>query len=144
MLGLNENSPLNAMKILIVDDNCGMREMTRNYLQDLAAEIRECEDGEDALDCLPEIFAGLGFDGLGNEKNGRHRGDQRNSALLSPSAYFNVHPIRRRGIENSGKRSRCQRLCAERRFDEIAVISKKYISGLARIDLTKTTITHFQ
>ncbi len=49
MLNLNKNSPLNAMKILIVDDNLQMREMTHKFLQDVADEIRECADGADAL-----------------------------------------------------------------------------------------------
>jgi two-component system response regulator DegU len=37
------------MKILIVDDNSKMREMIRNFLQDLFEEIRECDDGIKAL-----------------------------------------------------------------------------------------------
>lgn len=48
-LGLNENSFSDPMKILIVDDNFEMRRMTRNYLQDLADEFLECEDGAEAL-----------------------------------------------------------------------------------------------
>ena len=44
------------MKILIVDDNRGMREMTRSFLQDLADEICECEDGIDALDCYRKFL----------------------------------------------------------------------------------------
>lgn len=39
------------LKFLIVDDNRLMREMMRSYLFDVASEIRECEDGADALDC---------------------------------------------------------------------------------------------
>ncbi len=35
--------------ILIVDDNPDMRTMVRFYLQDIANEIRECEDGVDAF-----------------------------------------------------------------------------------------------
>lgn len=49
MLGLNKNSLSDAMKILIVDDNFEMRRMTRNYLAEIAAEFRECEDGTEAL-----------------------------------------------------------------------------------------------
>ncbi len=37
------------MKILIVDDNCQMRQMTCIYLRDLADETRECCDGTNAL-----------------------------------------------------------------------------------------------
>lgn len=37
------------MKVLIVDDNQKMREMTRLFLSQTADEFRECEDGADAL-----------------------------------------------------------------------------------------------
>jgi CheY-like chemotaxis protein len=37
------------MKILIVDDNCKMREMMKTFLQDLTEDFRECEDGNQAL-----------------------------------------------------------------------------------------------
>lgn len=37
------------MKILIVDNNCKMREMIRTFLQDLTEDFRECEDGSQAL-----------------------------------------------------------------------------------------------
>lgn len=40
------NSKIN---ILIIDDNPAMRTMTRFYLQNIADEIRECEDGIDAF-----------------------------------------------------------------------------------------------
>lgn len=43
------------MKILIVDDNLQMREMTHKFLQDAADEIRECADGAEALAAY-EIF----------------------------------------------------------------------------------------
>lgn len=47
------------MKILIVDDNRKMREMMRGYLQQISGEIRECEDGTEALpayrDFLPDF-----------------------------------------------------------------------------------------
>ena len=49
MLGLNKNSLSDAMKILIVDDNFEMRRMTRDYLAEITAEFRECEDGVEAL-----------------------------------------------------------------------------------------------
>ena len=38
------------MKILIVDDNAGMREMMRSFLPESFDDICECEDGFDALD----------------------------------------------------------------------------------------------
>jgi two-component system, NarL family, response regulator LiaR len=37
------------INILIVDDNPAVRMMMRFYLQDMAGEIRECEDGADAF-----------------------------------------------------------------------------------------------
>jgi CheY-like chemotaxis protein len=37
------------MKILIVDDNAGIRRMLRRTLADMASEIQECTDGHDAL-----------------------------------------------------------------------------------------------
>ncbi len=42
------------MKILIVDDHEGMRELMRSYLPAAFDEIHECEDGIDALDCYRE------------------------------------------------------------------------------------------
>ena len=63
------------MKILIVDDNLQMREMTHKFLQDVADEIRECEDGSEALAALRRFSTRLGFDGLGNEGNGRADGN---------------------------------------------------------------------
>ena len=39
------------MKILIVDDHQGMREMMRSFLPESFDEICECADGFDALDC---------------------------------------------------------------------------------------------
>ena len=48
----NPRQPFAAtLKLLIVDDNRQMRELTKTYLQDLAGEFQECEDGADALDC---------------------------------------------------------------------------------------------
>lgn len=44
------------VKLLIIDDNEQMREMTRFYLQDLADEIRECEDGEKAFGIYAEFL----------------------------------------------------------------------------------------
>jgi CheY-like chemotaxis protein len=37
------------MKILIVDDNAGIRRVLRRSLADIASEIQECTDGSDAL-----------------------------------------------------------------------------------------------
>lgn len=37
------------INILIVDDNPAVRVMMRSYLQEMADEIRECEDGADAF-----------------------------------------------------------------------------------------------
>jgi len=43
--------PTEKMKILIVDDNAGMREMMRSFLPESFDAICECDDGFDALDC---------------------------------------------------------------------------------------------
>jgi len=43
--------PTEKMKILIVDDHQGMREMMRSFLPESFDDICECEDGFDALDC---------------------------------------------------------------------------------------------
>lgn len=40
---------ISKLNILIVDDNPAVRKMTRVYLQDIANEIRECDDGSEAL-----------------------------------------------------------------------------------------------
>lgn len=49
---------MSKKNILIVDDNPAARLMTRIYLEDIANEIRECEDGIDAFlayaDFLPD------------------------------------------------------------------------------------------
>jgi len=42
------------MKILIVDDNAGIRRALRRSLEDAANEIRECTDGCDALGIYEE------------------------------------------------------------------------------------------
>lgn len=39
------------MKVLIVDDSSQMRQMMRQFLPADTGEIRECEDGVDALAC---------------------------------------------------------------------------------------------
>src|ERR1700677_3592585 len=47
------------MKILIVEDNAGVRRMIRRAVDHLASQVSECEDGADALaayrECLPDI-----------------------------------------------------------------------------------------
>ncbi len=43
--------PTEKMKILIVDDHQGMREMMRSFLPESFDAICECDDGFDALDC---------------------------------------------------------------------------------------------
>ena len=42
------------MKILIVDDHHGMRDLMRSFLPAAFDEIYECEDGTDAVDCYRE------------------------------------------------------------------------------------------
>ncbi len=42
------------MKILIVDDHEGMRELMRSYLPAAFDEIHECANGSDAVDCYRE------------------------------------------------------------------------------------------
>jgi CheY-like chemotaxis protein len=46
------------MKLLIVEDNAGMRRMIKSLVQDLAEDILECSDGAEALpaytDFLPD------------------------------------------------------------------------------------------
>lgn len=37
------------MNLLIVEDNARMRQMIKNIVVDLADEIAECDDGDDAL-----------------------------------------------------------------------------------------------
>lgn len=46
--------PAEKMKILIVDDHQGMRELIRSYLPAAFDEIYECEDGIDAVDSYRE------------------------------------------------------------------------------------------
>jgi len=43
------------VKVLIVDDNQQMRQMVKFYLRELADEIHECEDGEQAFDAYAEF-----------------------------------------------------------------------------------------
>jgi NarL family two-component system response regulator LiaR len=43
--------PTEKMKILIVDDHQGMREMMRSFLPESFDEVCECDDGAGALDC---------------------------------------------------------------------------------------------
>lgn len=44
------------MKLLIVEDNAGMRRLIRSMVHDLADEIVECEDGADALRAYTEFL----------------------------------------------------------------------------------------
>ncbi len=44
------------MKVLIVDDSSLMREMMRQFLPAGAGEIRECDDGIDALACYERFL----------------------------------------------------------------------------------------
>ena len=39
-----------TLKVLIVDDNAEVRSMIRRFISDLAAEIREADDGANAFD----------------------------------------------------------------------------------------------
>jgi CheY-like chemotaxis protein len=41
---------LTMMRLMIVDDNPGMRRLIRNITWDLAASVVECADGSEALD----------------------------------------------------------------------------------------------
>lgn len=43
------------MKILIVDDNRGIRKLTRNLLEDIADEIFECADGDEAVNSYSKL-----------------------------------------------------------------------------------------
>jgi CheY-like chemotaxis protein len=52
----SKTDAVGKMKILIVDDHQEMRELMRTYLPDTFDEIRECEDGIDALDCYREFL----------------------------------------------------------------------------------------
>ena len=44
------------MKVLIVDDSSPMRQMMRQFLPADAGEIRECDDGIDALACYEQFL----------------------------------------------------------------------------------------
>ena len=43
------------MKLLIVEDNAPMRRLIKSMLRDLAAEVRECADGGEALAAYAEF-----------------------------------------------------------------------------------------
>jgi CheY-like chemotaxis protein len=45
-----------AMKLLIVEDNAGIRRLIRSLVLDLADEIVECEDGAEALEAYTEFL----------------------------------------------------------------------------------------
>lgn len=42
--------------LLIVEDNSSMRRLIRSIVEDLAVNIHECEDGEEALAVYEEIY----------------------------------------------------------------------------------------
>lgn len=44
------------MKLLIVEDNAGMRRLIKSLVQDLAAEIIECSDGAEALQAYTDFL----------------------------------------------------------------------------------------
>ena len=43
------------MKLLIADDNAGMREVLRQLLANVATEMRECADGDEAIQAFGEF-----------------------------------------------------------------------------------------
>jgi CheY-like chemotaxis protein len=47
------------VKILIVEDNAGVRRMLRRAVERLATEIHECEDGDDAIKAYAEQLPDL-------------------------------------------------------------------------------------
>ncbi len=47
------------MKILIVDDNAGVRRLLRTFVDSMATEIHECEDGVDTISAYAEHFPDL-------------------------------------------------------------------------------------
>jgi DNA-binding NarL/FixJ family response regulator len=68
------------MKILIVDDNAGMRRLLRRAVDEAASDICECSDGAQALaayaDCHPDVvlmdIRMPGMDGLAATRQIRH------------------------------------------------------------------------
>jgi CheY-like chemotaxis protein len=44
------------MKLLIVEDNASMRHLIKNVVCDLADEIHECSDGDEALAVYSQLF----------------------------------------------------------------------------------------
>jgi CheY-like chemotaxis protein len=44
-----------AIKILIVDDNAGVRRLIRQVVSDVAEEIRECSDGDQSLSAYTDF-----------------------------------------------------------------------------------------
>lgn len=43
------------MKLLIVEDNAGMRRLIKSVVSDIADEVAECEDGSEALGAYTEF-----------------------------------------------------------------------------------------
>jgi CheY-like chemotaxis protein len=44
------------MKLLIVEDNAGMRRLIKSLVQDIADDVVECEDGAEALEAYTEFL----------------------------------------------------------------------------------------
>jgi CheY-like chemotaxis protein len=45
----------NAIKILIVDDNAGVRRLIHQVVSELAEEVRECSDGDQSLSAYTDF-----------------------------------------------------------------------------------------
>jgi CheY-like chemotaxis protein len=71
-LGSMTRSAGNAVKILIIDDNAGVRRLIREVVSELAEEVRECSDGDQSLSAYLDFQPDLvlmdvrmpGMDGL--------------------------------------------------------------------------------
>ena len=48
-------SAVSAIKILIVDDNAGVRRLMRQVVREVAGEIRECSDGDQSLSAYTDF-----------------------------------------------------------------------------------------
>jgi two-component system, NarL family, response regulator LiaR len=58
-MSINFSQQNEPVKVLIVDDNEQMREMTKAYLESMAGEIRECGDGIEAFDAYANFLPDL-------------------------------------------------------------------------------------
>src|ERR1700754_2742425 len=71
-LGSMTRSAGSAIKILIIDDNAGVRRLIRQVVSELADEVRECSDGDQSLSAYSDFEPDLvlmdvrmpGMDGL--------------------------------------------------------------------------------